>query len=325
MDIKYSATILIVYILIITIYAIYLYRKNAFQMNAEPLTHQDLFWAAMIVPFSAFIVVGSICWYGKGLKIDSDGFNNFLSISKFPLALLSLSLPFGVVVNNVHRTIQTDKQIKEAERKNKADGFYSHRKNTIDMLDNLPLREFEVADGLHKLSFENSYTLYKTCFPSASTTSNIFVANTQFIDSVKVAWISLNNSLENTRMTIATDFFQRIETIERLLKEIHTLLKFTPIENSQLYFTETFDGEGNFLTLKSKFNDEDNIREAILAYWKAYLTIGDALEIAQDDNFMSQVDNIERYVQGSYEIFGGWNSITRRNAMAEGLSIDRVR
>lgn len=322
MDIKYSAIILTVYMFFIIIYATYLYRKDAFRMSADPLTHQDLFWAAIIVPFSAFIVVGTICWYGKALEIDSEGFNSFLSISKFPLALLSLSLPFGVIVNNVHRTIQTDKQIKEAARKNKIDGFYSHRKNTIDMLDNLPLHEFNAADGLQKLSFENNYMLYKKCFPRASTTSNDFLVNSQYIDDVKETWIALSNNLQNTQFNTFADLFQHIASIEQLLKEIHYRLKFNPIDNIQLYFTQIFDEAGNFLTLKSKFNDEHKIKQAILAYWRSYLTIEDALEIAQNDNFMSQVENIVRYAQSSDEFLRGWNTDSRRNDTAEGLYIE---
>ncbi len=51
MDIKYSVSLLVVYAAIMILYISYLYNKKAFHMNAEPLTHQHLFWAALIIPF----------------------------------------------------------------------------------------------------------------------------------------------------------------------------------------------------------------------------------------------------------------------------------
>lgn len=129
--------ILTIYTIFLVIYFYYLHQTKAFEMNSEPLTKQRLFKAVFIVPLVSFLAFGTVAWVGHSFQLDAGGLNNFLNISKLPLALLSLSVPFGVIVNNIHRTIQTDTQIKEAQRKNKADAFYSHRKNTIEIMEKI--------------------------------------------------------------------------------------------------------------------------------------------------------------------------------------------
>lgn len=308
MDISYSLFLLGFYFIAIIIYAFYLYKINAFRMNAEPLTNQHLFWAAIIIPFSAFIVVGIICWYGKSLRLDSTGFDNFLSISKLPLALLSLSLPFGVVVNNVHRTIQTDKQIKEAERKNKADGFYSHRKNTIEIFENLPFRSFEVVGKTHQIKFDNNYTTYKYCYPNASTTSYDFEADEHFTVRTHNIWLALKEKIQNPNYSDTDGLFKYISSIENLLAQIHNLLMFKPLENKELYTEHYIDDFGRMKVFKTKFKDEWNIKEAIAAYWNAYLIIQQCLEIQHDYNFITQVIIIEHYGLNDELKLGDWHT-----------------
>ncbi|EEN9676454.1 hypothetical protein G4023_002311, partial [Salmonella enterica subsp. enterica serovar Paratyphi A] len=124
MNLTINHCIVLFNILFVVVYMSYLFKIKAFKMNAEPLTHQPLFKAALTIPIISFFLLGFVAWNGHDFQIDTEGFNNFLNISKLPLAVLSLSIPLGVVVNNIHRTIQTDKQIKEAEKKNKVDFFY---------------------------------------------------------------------------------------------------------------------------------------------------------------------------------------------------------
>lgn len=107
---------------------------KTFKMDSEPLTKQTLFWLSIIVPIFSFLYFGSFAWKEYVLKIDADGFKKFIEVSALPLGLLSLSIPFTSVVNNIHRTIQTNKQIKEAMTKNNSDLFYSHQNNFISFI-----------------------------------------------------------------------------------------------------------------------------------------------------------------------------------------------
>lgn len=107
-----------------------------FEMNEKPLTSQTLFWLAIIIPFASFCYFGYFSWHGKPFLFNAEGFERFIKISALPLGLLSLSIPFVSVVNNVHRTIQTSKQIDSSEFKNNIDLFYAHQKNFIESIKN---------------------------------------------------------------------------------------------------------------------------------------------------------------------------------------------
>lgn len=306
MDVKYSSTLLVIYFFTLFVYVFYLYKKNAFKMNAEPLTSQQLFWAALIIPFSAFIIVGIICWYGKSLRLDSIGFDNFLSISKLPLALLSLCLPLGVVVNNVHRTIQTDKQIKEAERKNKADGFYSHRKNTIEMFENLPFKSIFIIDKKYKIEFENNYTTYKYCYPDASINSMIYDADEEFTGRIQHNWLSLMDKIKNVNYNSEDELLRHIHSIENLLDQIHRILLFKPFDLQEVYFTTYFDENGRLNTFRTKFKDEWSIKAAIYAYWHAYIIIIQAIGTRFDTSFVGKMVILEHYCHNQEEKLGKW-------------------
>lgn len=107
--------------------------KN-FSMDSKPLTKQTLFWLAIIVPVFSFFYFGAFSWNGCIFQFDMAGFKKFIEISALPLGLLSLSIPFTSVVNNIHRTIQTNKQIETVDSKNRIDLFYAHQKYFIDYI-----------------------------------------------------------------------------------------------------------------------------------------------------------------------------------------------
>lgn len=294
-NITINEIILTINIIFIIAYIIYLYKINAFHMNAEPLTHQPLFKAAIIAPIVSFFLLGAIVWSGHNVKIDSDGFNNFLNISKLPLAALSLSIPLGVIVNNIHRTIQTDKQIKEAEKKNKIDGFYAHRKNTIEMFENLPFKSFSAVGKQHTLSFDNNYSIYRECYPSASTTSNDFIASRNFPDRVTNLWIYLSQQLKSPFYETEQGFYELASSLENILNQIHSILQLKPIEIDKLYEIRFFDSDANLYAFRSKFRNEFEFKDAVWAYWHAYLIIMRALEIKPDPAFITESLLVEHY------------------------------
>lgn len=290
-----NSGIFAIFLLYLALHIFYLFKVKAFNMNAEPLTHQQLFKAAIIIPIVSFLMIGFICWREYELKLDADGFNKFIEISKLPLGLLSLSIPFGVVVNNIHRTIQTDKQIKEAERKNKADGFYSHRKNTIEMFESLPFKSFLVVGEKYTLEFENCYSVYRYAYPMASTSSGVFIADENFVRRVDNLWIALKEKLDNPQRDNVNSLFNYIASIETILDNMHRILFFKPIENKDLYVMK-FPGENNaskkFIT---KFSCEDDIKIAINAYWNACMIIIQALELSLNSEFIDEVRSVEHY------------------------------
>lgn len=306
-DMAINETIILINIIFIIAYTFYLYKVKAFHMNAEPLTHQPLFKAAIIAPIVSFFLLGTITWTGHNFKIDSDGFNTFLNISKLPLAALSLSIPLGVIVNNIHRTIQTDKQIKEAEKKNKIDGFYAHRKNTIEMFENLPFKSFNVVGKKHTLSFDNNYSIYRECYPFASTTSDNFVAESYFTDRAKNLWIYLGQQLKAPFYESERDFFRVAAALENTLDQIHSILQFKPIESDKLYEKTFFDSYANLYSFRSKFRDEFEFKDAIWTYWQAYIVIMRAIEIRADAQFITDTLLVEHYSLNDEQKLTFWN------------------
>ncbi|EMU8999197.1 hypothetical protein AAA733_002258 [Providencia rettgeri] len=105
------------------------------KLNDESLDKQPLFWFAVLSPIVLFLVFGVVIWKDYIPDLSKAGLDKFAEISKFPLAVLALSPIFGVIVSNIHRTIQTEKQILSTERqiaiaeeKNLPDSFYAHKK-----------------------------------------------------------------------------------------------------------------------------------------------------------------------------------------------------
>ncbi|HEI8573476.1 TPA: hypothetical protein SLE56_003882 [Morganella morganii] len=111
------------------------YTKNTLCLNTDRLHLQYFFQIALFIPFifSVFLM----CWVGREYppRWDSIGFNFFLDIQKLPLGILALSPILAAFVVYAHRSLQTENQIKtaekqleEAQNKNKSDIYYLKRK-----------------------------------------------------------------------------------------------------------------------------------------------------------------------------------------------------
>lgn len=92
------------------------------------LGSQGLFWFSIILPLVYFLVFGFVAWRDTTLRLDAEGFKNFISISTLPLGMLSLAVPLSVSVARFHGSKQTAKQIEIVSVKNNIDLFNSHRK-----------------------------------------------------------------------------------------------------------------------------------------------------------------------------------------------------
>lgn len=103
-------------------------------LDHRSLGHQRLFWVAITLPAILFLYFGWFYWRDLDFQWNTEGFSNFITISKFPLTLLALILPFTALVTSWHRSIQTAKQIDEAQVKNTADLYYAHKKFFIEQL-----------------------------------------------------------------------------------------------------------------------------------------------------------------------------------------------
>lgn len=104
------------------------------KLTHKNLLKQPLFIASVALPFYMFIIYGIWAWKDHNINLTSDGFNNFLEISRLPLIILASSVPLAAIVSNIHRTIQTEAQINSSEIKNSIDRHLSHEKNFVDKI-----------------------------------------------------------------------------------------------------------------------------------------------------------------------------------------------
>lgn len=301
MDIKYSSALLIAYLICLICYALYLYKNSAHKMTSEPLTHQYLFWAAILVPLTAFIIIGVICWYGHSVQLDATGFSNFLSLSKFPLALLSLSLPFGVIVTNIHRTIQTNEQISQTKKKNKIDEFYAHQKSHVEYFTSVINGELcfkekqrhkhaiiinpsiENTEKTVLIKVESPFKLYKKTFNHASTSCNDFNVNQSIINKLKNRWESICQNIQSLKDNTSKneyDAFRILFETETILKLISSELSLTPYPSATIYTLVN-----DKVKFGTAFESEDYFKKALQLYMKLtkeYLDIIKEKDIPND-------------------------------------------
>lgn len=136
-------------------------------LNTNSLHSQYLFLVFISLPFilSLYLMI----WIGSEypLRLDSIGFNSFLNIQKLPLGILALSPILGAFVVYAHRSLQTEKQIEtaekqleEAQKKNKVDIYFSQRKYIIEQLENIQIPHYgKIENANHTyerfLKFDN--------------------------------------------------------------------------------------------------------------------------------------------------------------------------
>lgn len=292
---------IIIFIVYLGIEALRLGYKNGFDMDSKPLTEQYLFWASLRVPIISFIWFGCFAWSNTDLSMDAEGYNNFLNASKLPLGLLSLSIPFAVIVNNIHRTIQTDKQIKEAEKKNNVDFFYAHRKNTIEVFQNYETLEIPVPNSTITLEFKNCYSTYRRCFPHASTTDNDFNSSMSFIKKAEIIWCEICTLLNKKEPNSYYGLHQHILDIEKMLSALHKHYGLKDIITKQLYLSSNIisypvDHRNDVKHMHfTKFQNESDIKKYIKAYWHLHLSLIETLNQTLSKEFKAYTKDMVCY------------------------------
>ncbi|WP_137513813.1 hypothetical protein, partial [Escherichia coli] len=268
--------------------------KKGFNMDERPLTSQYLFKQSLRIPVFSAIYFGIFSWLGHSPQFDSEGFNNFIAISKLPIALLSLSIPFVAVVANIHRTVQTNRQIEETKQKNLSDSYYSHLKFVTDYFTNLPNKTIkrERHYGTKEISYKINYPihLYRYIFINSSPEKGR-PKNTdkEYIREVNNHWVDILKNLEKINSSNRGSQFdevlirqmQSLHSIEKHLSELNRMLCLTPMELNE-HATLYFDG----YEMITNFMSSIELGDTIETYFK--FTI-DILDIT--DNFLSFKDD----------------------------------
>jgi len=143
-----------------------------FRLNEDSLSRQPVFWMGTIIP--VFVAAGFEyeILLRNNVALTIENIDNIFDYSKVPLYISAIAPTLGVFISNIHRTIQTKKQIETTERKNVADSYYAHHKHITDGFNNLVLAE--QSNAKVKVLQENPFTilrpgsLYKKIFPRSN-------------------------------------------------------------------------------------------------------------------------------------------------------------
>lgn len=179
-------------------YLFIIYAFGWFVLSHKNLFNQPLFLISIFIPLYLFLAIGFWSWKGHSINFTSDGFNNFLTISKLPLLFLAAAVPLTSIVNNIHRTIQTEKQISEAERKNLSDAYYTHFKHTLELLKSITSDKvitFNIDQYL-QFSFHNPVSLYHKTYPNNSPSKALdYLPNPELLHNLTKNWENIHKSL----------------------------------------------------------------------------------------------------------------------------------
>lgn len=287
--------------LLISLYIFYLLmetvlciKNKAFKMDEKPLTKQYLFKQAIRIPLMSSIYFGLFSWLGHPPLFNSVGFNNFIAISKLPMALLSLSIPFVAVVSNIHRTVQTNRQIEEAKQKNLSDSHYSHLKFVTDYFSNLPGQVVtrKRNHGIKEITYKVSYPihLYRYIFNDSNPENGRPArANKEYITKINKYWMEILRAMESFASPhkgldideVLVIQMKALHLIEFKLSKLNRLLCLTPFILNE-HASTTSKGYEIF----TNFMSANELGTTITAYFK--FTI-DILDIA--DNYFSYKDD----------------------------------
>ncbi|HFO4022829.1 TPA: hypothetical protein ACHJUP_004862, partial [Escherichia coli] len=182
-------------------------KYRLYELDHRSLFQQPLFWAAIALPLLTCFFLGSLVWIDKihSFSLTSHGYERFLEISKLPLLVLASSVPLVSIVNNLHRTKQTEKQISEAEQKNRVVLYYNHMKFNLDLYKKIETKKiisyYPVVDA-HKEAIYQHYIkhpqeLYRKAYPqSTPDNSQQLKINDNFVIELHKCWIEINARLK---------------------------------------------------------------------------------------------------------------------------------
>lgn len=182
-------------------------KYQLYELNHKSLFQQPLFWAAIVLPLITCIYFGLFVWIDKikSFNLTSHGYERFLDISKLPLLILASSVPLVSIVNNLHRTKQTEKQILEAERKNRVDLYYNHLKFHLDLFKKIegkritsyyPYHDTQ-EKAIYKFYIKHPQQLYRNAYPrSTPDDSQQLDIDDIFIQKLHKLWCEINARLK---------------------------------------------------------------------------------------------------------------------------------
>lgn len=219
----------VVYLSLLVLLVFFFIKKRYYELDHRSLLVQPLFWISIGVPLATFLFFGSLIWLEKlhSFSLTNHGYQRFIEISKLPLLLLAAAVPLASIINNLHRTIQTEKQINESEKKNKTDSYYAHAKFQTDYLKSLPetILKTKIEGVEHSKTIKITYplSLYQKLYPNSSPVYGVeYEANKNHTKLILQSWMKINNILtEFKKIDIAVNNLEFDNSVELSMRLWH--------------------------------------------------------------------------------------------------------
>ncbi|EOE4561789.1 hypothetical protein [Enterobacter hormaechei] len=221
---------IIIYSLSFILFCFIFFRKRLYRLDHKSLLEQPLFWISIAIPFTLCLLLGTLVWIEKlhSFSLTSHGYQRFIEISKLPLLVLAAAVPLASIVNNLHRTIQTEKQITESEIKNRTDVYYAHVKFQTDYFKSLPetvltekVKEIHTSTKVeHTKNIKITYplSLYQKLYPHSSPTHGVtYEADREQTKKILQTWIKINRILTDIEKGKNAIHHAKLDGMENLL------------------------------------------------------------------------------------------------------------
>jgi hypothetical protein len=138
----------------------------------KALHHNFLFWFVTITPLIIALLMSIPLMKGYELTASQSAYENFMSMFKLPIWVMSSSLIFGVMLTRFHSSKQRSTQISFAIDANNFNYYLKHRESFFEMLD-------QKKDNIKLLKFTSYNKLYNLYFPNSSYKNPEFKVNHQ--------------------------------------------------------------------------------------------------------------------------------------------------
>lgn len=323
---------ILIYLSIIVITLYIFWKKDWFQLNEKNLFHQKLFWLAVIGPVFSFLYFGSFAWIGKSPVLSEHGYTRFYEISKFPLLLLASSVPLASIINNIHRTIQTESQIEASKIKNMSDLYYAHLKQVCDFMANFPKLSLSTYHSKYdsetktrniikvnkEIFLSQPHTLFKRMFLSSPKTGPVWKINDSFAQKVFSTWVSLQSEMLKYSKIESPSFKDLAETICIIELKIDELVEIFSINEIQRNMSAKIVFEN--ISLITNFTSETQIQNHIDWLYNLIVNLFDIGEYPLPDEITKGYISEYLYYREkifSSEIFKIKNIIKVEHAVAE--------
>lgn len=277
-------------------------------LDEKNLSKQWLFWVALITPVIFSFVTGALIWGDYKLAFTPKAYAEFLSINRLPLLLLGTTIPLVAIIVYIHRTIQTEKQIKLTEIKNSADSYYSHSKHIIDNINTLPKETiiYETKNGIffkEELSVLQPHSFYKHIFSNSSITNGFSpTINPSFYNSIHNAFNEISKAL-----LLAENNQDDKDVLLDCLSQIESYCMILGLEYRTNYSPDShvFSVDGMHRILNISFSNEKQLKQKLSYFYNTTISLADLFDFEADYlKFEQNNDNsLLFYIHSSFNLF----------------------